>query len=112
MLASIAHCTARSVFRARIMDGHSPPNGDAFAQKILRRNPSEQYCFLNVRDVAARSVPAASAQNIWNESGCLPYAKSSEAGFEYIVTSAPSPSCQARFWIKSRTSPSVYAPIL
>src|SRR5580704_19355385 len=44
------------------MDGHSPPNGDAFAQKILRRNPSEQYCFLDVRDVAARSVPGASAE--------------------------------------------------
>jgi len=50
-------------------------------------------------------------RNICNETGCLPSAKSSEAGFEYVVTSAPSPSRQVRFLDQVPHSPSV-APIL
>src|SRR5580692_183182 len=85
------------------MDGHSPPNGDAFAQKILRRNPSEQYCFLDVRGVAARSVPGASAET----SGMRPDVCRTPSPVRLVSNTSshprPAPVAKCDSWIKSRT---------
>src|SRR6266567_8733215 len=45
MLTSIAHCTARSVFRARIIELAFSPELRRTSQNIPRWNPFEQYSF-------------------------------------------------------------------
>src|ERR1700751_4689147 len=61
MLASIAHCTIRSVLRAIVMEGYFSPNRGRIAA-ILRRNPSEENFFLCLNDDVGLIAPAASVE--------------------------------------------------